>query len=490
MRIPLLGGSNEAISTNISSQEAINMYWEAPPEGESGEGAYIPVHGATLFGTATNTAAIRAMLFDPGDSLLYVVAGNKLYSVTSAGTFTERGTLSNSSGRAEIAINPPAREIVVVNGNSGLHYDISTTTATTITDVDFPDDATTIAYINGRFAVNNPSTAGVWNWSDINDGLTWNALSVATAETMLSSISKILVDKNDIWMFGDTLSEVWYNSGDPDYVFQRYDWVESGVIGATGCKFDNSVAWLRQDARGRLQVVKIGDGRLPRVISTPQLSQQWGAYSTVSDAFAWSYQIDGHEFYVLTFPTAGRSWAFDASTGKWHQRSGAFSGGSPTRDYASCFAATTWAGAPLLVGDYNATGKVWAIDDSVTTWDGANMERRVTGPTIAAQNEAKLRFSEVQVDIEEGVISSGDTGNDRQLTLYWSKDNGHTWSSGVQLDIGEAAVDGYTHRLIQRKLGYGRPWTFRIYSDTPRKLIIKGLWGRLYGEPLNGVAAQ
>lgn len=488
MRLPLLGGANAAISSNISPQECINFYWEPPPEGEAGEGAYLPVHGSTLFGTATNTGVIRAMAFDPGDSLLYVVSDDKLYSVTSGGVFTERATLTNASGRCEIAINPPARELVVVNSNSGMHYDIVTTTATTITDTSFPDESPTVAYINGRFAVASPNTAGVWNWSDLNDGLTYDALSTATAETFFSVISKIIVNRNDIWLFGEHQAEVWYNSGDPDFVFQRFELIETGcVAGATVQQFDNTVAWLRQDARGRLQAVWSSESYLPKAFSTPQLSQEWNSYATVTDAFAWTYQIDGHEFYVITFPTGNASFAYDATTGRWSQRSGAFSASEPIRDYGSCFVATTWAADPYLVGDYNSTGKIWSLDDSVTTWEGNNMERRITGPLISGANESRLRISEAQLDIEEGVINVADAGNDRQVTLYWSKDGGHTYNTGVQLDIGEAAVDGYTHRLMQRKLGQGRLWNFRVYSDTPRKLIIKGLWGRMAGERFDGV---
>jgi hypothetical protein len=117
------------------------------------------------------------------------------------------------------------------------------------------------------------------------------------------------------------------------------------------------------------------------------------------------------------------------------------------------------------------------------------MERRITGPTFHTDNEDRLRVSEVQIDVEEGVIDNADAGNDRQLTLYYSKDNGHSYSSGKQLDIGEAAVDGYNHRLMMRKLGQARHWSFRIYSDTPRKLIVKGAYGRIYGEQKSGFAA-
>jgi hypothetical protein len=33
-----------------------------------------------------------------------------------------------------------------------------------------------------------------------------------------------------------------------------------------------------------------------------------------------SYQQDGHEFYVLTFPTADKTWCYDVTTQLWHRR--------------------------------------------------------------------------------------------------------------------------------------------------------------------------
>lgn len=491
MRIPLLAGSYEGISTNVSSQEAINFYYEGPSPRESNQGAMLPVHGATLFDTLANTSVIRALLYDPGDELLYVVSGDTLYSVTSGATETSRDTLATSSGRVEMALNPPAREIVTVDGNTGYHYDIAGTTATDIGDSDFPDTATTVAYINGRFLVNDPDVAGRFAWSDLNDGTSWTATSVATAQSLESAVQKILVDKNDIYIFGTDRSEVFYNSGDPDFVFERFEHIESGIAApSTAVLYDNTVAWLRRSKRGALEAVRAGSGYQPQVFSTPQMSYKWEQYSTINDAFAYSMEIEGHNFYVITFPSADATWAYDALTKEWHQRSGAFSSGSPTREKASAHAyCGDWSGGTHILGDSGSTGKLFAVSSSVYTFDSANMERRLTGPLIAAENEARIRFSEVQVDIEEGVIQSGDSGDDRQLTLSWSVDGGHNFNSGVQLDIGEAAVDGRTHRLIQRKLGQGRLWAFRIYSDTPRKLIVKGAYGRTYGEAKTGAAA-
>ena len=485
MRIPLFGGAYEGISTNTSSQQCINYYYEHPAPGESHQGAMLPVHGSTLFDTLVNTGDIRAMLYEPKGSLLYVVSDNDLYSVTSGAIETARDVLATTSGRVEMALNPTEQAIVTVDGNTGLHYDIATTTGADITDTEFPDAATTVAHINNRFLVNDPTTVGKFWWSDLGDGTSWDSASFGVGLSLTSTIQKILVDEDRVFLFGKEQSEVWYNKGTSTQVFDKFTQFETGIAAAgSAVVYDNSIVFLASSKRGQLEVCRVGDGYVPQVISTPELSRKWEQYSTVSDAEAFAMTIDGHPFYVLSFPTGNATFAYDASVQgsgfEWAQWSGAFSNDAPIRYYGGVHAfCSGWSGGTHIVGDHAETGKLFAISETVYTWASANMERQLTGPGIAAENEDRLRFARIQIDCEEGVIDSGDTGNDRQLTVYWSKDGGHTFSSGVSLDIGEAAVDEYYHRLIRRRLGSGRNWIFRVYSDSKRKLVVKGAWGRL-----------
>jgi hypothetical protein len=288
-----------------------------------------------------------------------------------------------------------------------------------------------------------------------------------------------------IYLLGDINGELWYNSGDTA-VFTRFERIDWGIAATHTLKhFDNSIAWLARNRHGELQVVRIGSGYTPEVISSPELTRKWGLLSAISDAFAYTYQMDGHEFYVITFPTGNVTYAYDATTKMWHQRSGAFSSNTPTREKinAAVFCGD-WGGH--IAGDFNSTGKLWSLENSVYTFDSANMERRLTGPLLAAENEGYIRFSEVQIDIEEGVATGSETGNDGQLTFSYSKNGGHTYSVGNQLNLGVGGTTGYATRLMKRQLGRGRLWNFRIYTDTPRKIIVKGAYGRLYGEPKLG----
>ena len=56
------------------------------------------------------------------------------------------------------------------------------------------------------------------------------------------------------------------------------------------------------------------------MVSTPAISNAIAKYYVVSDAIGYTYQEDGHEFYVLNFPTADDTFVFDGMTQLWHKR--------------------------------------------------------------------------------------------------------------------------------------------------------------------------
>ncbi len=500
MQVPFLGSAraiasstagNGIASLNLSPQECINFFIEEVPDGEMQSAAFVPVPGATSWTTLANTSQIRGMIHYAYNGLLYVVSGDDFYEVSNTPTATDRGDMATSTGLVQMALNYATGEIVIVDGNTGKHFATTTNTFGTISDVDFPDTATCVFHLNGRFVANDPgSGGGRFAWSALNDGTTWDTTDVATCESIGSEIIAMIEDRGTMWFLGEIAGELWYQPEvETDLgIYARFEKINIGCAARMSLqKFDNSVAWLTRTQSGQFNVVRAGANYQPEVISTPEISRKLEEVSdsSVVDAYAWTYTIGGHEFYVLTVPNAFTV-AYDARTKLWHQMSGAFTNSLPTQFPVSCIAGNiTVSGVPgrLVVGDYNATGKIWYLKMNEYQWDSVNMPRRITGPLMHTPNESKLRFSEVQVDIEEGVLTGSETGDDGQLTFSYSKNGGHTYSTGNQLSLGSSR----THRLIKRKLGWGRLWNFRIYTDTPRKIIVKGAYGRVYGESLVGV---
>lgn len=478
MRIPLLGQSAEGISKDLSTQEMVNMYFEAPPAGEMNTGAAVPVHGVLLWTTIPGNPTIRAVLTERTFAVTYVVAGTTVYAVAAGGTVTSAvGTfLGSASGNTSMVYNPFSREILITPGDGeGYIYDLDANTLTQITDSDFPAGANHCAYIDGYFLVSTSANPGRFYWSNLNDGMTWDADSFATVESCSGDLAGMIVDKGKIYLWDLERGEIWYHTEDPDFIFQRFEYMEAGILSArTAKKFDNSVVWLTSTKEGILQVVRSGASYQPEILSTPALSAKWSTYENPSGVFAYTYQHQGHLFYVITWTSAvggtGATFAYDASTGLWHQRSGAFSGGEPTRDYI--IASTYNNGTNEQVfADYRANGRLYYLsNDPLWTFNGEAMPRRITGPTILMDNHARLRFSEIELDVEN---STGD------VVLSWSKDRGVAYSPGRTLDLA-------SERVITRLAGMARQWSLRVYTATTSKFVVLGAWGRTHGEDFQG----
>jgi hypothetical protein len=269
---------------------------------------------------------------------------------------------------------------------------------------------------------------------------------------------------------------VWVNTGATDFPFQRSGntFIEHGCAAAgTIAKADNTVFWLGSDDKGA-GIVWRADGYSPVRVSTHALEHAFASY-TLSDAFAFTYQQEGHIFYCLTFPTDSKTWVYDASTQAWHER--AFMNaltGDLSRWRANC---AIYFNGEHLVGDYES-GKVYALDlDTYTDDTGPILRQRRTTTTEGLQT--RLFYSSLQVDMETGVGNGNGQGADPLLMLRYSNDGGHTWSNEKTASIGK--VGEYSNRVRFTRLGAGRNRLWEISMTDPCRFAVFG--AVVEGEP-------
>lgn len=470
MKLPFLGGAYEGRSPNVSPQTCINWYYEKGKDGES----LVGTPGSTLF-VDLGVGEVRGGIQYSG--LAYFVMGNTLYEVNAAGAATSRGTLNTSSGKVSMAHNgvrtAANQQIFIADGTQRYIYDNTTSTLTGYTDY----AATTVTFIDGYFLFTIASSDRVY-FTNLYDGVTVTVTDFFTLEGNPDEAQAVISDQRELFGFGTNTLEVWYNSGDTDDTFQRFQ----GGFKQMGCvarhspqRFDNGIIWLTQNERGDTLVATLGQGYTPQFVSTPEVNYQLSKYTTVSDAFGYTYQSEGHEFYVLTFPTEKKTWVLDASTKEWHQRAHTIDGAFPNRERYNCH---VFAFGKHLVGDYT-NGKIYQLDSSVGTIDSVRIPRERTSPDITDE-EKRTRIMSFQLDMEEGTGDPNDD-TDTSIWLSYSKDGGHTWSNEVERSIGD--VGEYRHRIIWRRLGWARHWIFRVRTWSPNAVIIKGAYTRVYGEP-------
>ena len=470
MKIPFLGGAYEGRSSNVAPQSCINWYYEKGKDGE----CLVGTPGATLF-VDLGSQEVRGGIQYNG--FAYFVMGSTLYEVNAAGTATSRGTLNTSSGRVYMAHNGvrtgATQEIFIADGSRRYIYDNTTSTLTSYTDY----AATSVAFIDGYFLFTIADSDRIY-YTDLYDGATVTATNFFTLEGNPDEALTVIADQRELFGFGDETLEVWYNSGDADDTFQRFQ----GGFKQIGCaaraspaRFDNGIIWLTKNDRGDAMVAVLGEGYTPQIVSTPEINYQLSQYTTVSDAFGYTYQDEGHEFYVLTFPTEKKTWVFDASTREWHQRGHVIDGVFPNRERYNCH---VFAFGKHLMGDYD-NGKIYSLDGSIGTIESTRIPRERVSPDITDE-EKRTRIMSFQLDMQEGT-GDPNVSTDTSIWLSYSKDGGHTWTNEVERSIGDAGE--YRKRIIWRRLGWSRHWIFKVRTWSPNAVIIKGAYTRVYGEP-------
>lgn len=399
------------------------------------------------------------------DSVIYTVMGEKLYSVLSNGIVTELGTLSTSSGR--VGMDNNKTQIMIVDGPNGYIYTLATGVLAPITDPDFPG-ADTVAFLDGYFIFNVPDTDS-FMITALQDGFLINALDIKSAEAQPDKIIAVVEDHRELWAFGENTIEVFYNSGNADFPFDRIDsaFIEWGLAARWSVgRGDNTIFFLAKNQRGQGTVMAI-NGYQPQVISTPAIEFQIDQYDNISDAFGFCYQEEGHYFYELTFPSAGATWVYDRATQLWHERASRDSNGNLTRHRVDSY--TNLLGEHI-VGDYEV-GKLYKMKMDIYDEDGTPIER-IRRAQHLSQDLKRIFFNKFQVDLEAGVGLTTGQGSDPQASLRWSDDGGHTWSHEHWVSMGK--IGKYTQRAIWRRLGQSRDRIFELKITDPVKVALIG----------------
>lgn len=454
MKTPILGAFDVARSPNAADSRLINLFPEIVPQGGKEPAFLRRAPGLRLLAELGN-GPVRGLWTFGGYG--YAVSGETLYKIESDWSFTAKGTVS---GTTPVSMVDNGTQLFIAAGVNGYIYNANTDVFAQITDPDFPG-AVTVGYIDGYFVFNEPNSQKFWV-SQLLDGTSVDPLDFASAEGSPDNLVSLIVDHREVWLFGETTVEVWYDAGLPDFPLSRIQ----GAFNEIGCaaafsvaKLDNGVFWLGADARGR-GIVYRSQGYNGVRISTHAVEWQIQQYSDISDAIAYTYQQDGHSFYVLNFPSADITWVYDVATQVWHQRAG-WLNDKFTRHRGSN--QMSFAGE-IVVGDY-LSGAIYAYDLEVYTEAGAVQKWLRSWRAIPTGQNTLTRTTNhsLQLDCESGVGLDGvGQGTNPQVMLRWSDDGGHTWSNEHWASMGK--IGQTNRRVIWRRLGMTMKLRDRVYE--------------------------
>ena len=452
MQVPFAGGAYKTFSPNINAQECVNFI----PANDFGRKVLRGTPGLKLWCDTGKFAEVRGLGRLGG--FLYAIVGNAVFRIDSDRTSTEcTGTLDTSSGKISIAVNET--QLMVVDGVSG--YIVTDTTVTKITDDAFPTSPTSVTFQDGYFVITIGSSGQVYI-SDLNDGTSWDGTYYFTAEAKPDNALQVLSRRRNLVIFGEESIELWYNSG-ATVPFDRIPGTTQEVgIGASNSAvlLANTVYFLTNN----FQVAVIED-RSPLVISAPAIDYQIAQYATKSDAIGMGItNIEGHIFYILTFPTANKTWGYDVVTKEWFNLT-SYPEPFDNRWRGNCYSHFN---DKHLVGDYE-NGIIYEWDFGTYTDNSKTIRRIRTAPEVRQEGK-KLFHDELQIFFEAGVGLVTGQGSDPQTMLQWSDDGGHTWSNEYWRDIGK--IGRYENRARWTRLGASRQRNYKLEISDPVKCII------------------
>jgi hypothetical protein len=382
---------------------------------------------------------------------LYVVSGSELYYVDSDKNVTLIGDIGSPN---RIDLDSNTSHVVVVNEPKGYSWD--GTTFAEITDDDFVSRGAGDVEFLDNFLLFREPNSGRFFGADLGSASSFDALNFATAETHPDNLVAMKAQHGQLINFGSVSGELWENTGVAGFPFEL---IISGTfdIGCLNAKTvatqDNSVYWVGEDF-----TVRRLEGITPRRVSSHAV-EQFLSSCTSTSLEAFTYEQDGHFFYVLS--AIEGTFVFDVITGEWAERE-TYGIGNWTSRYHAQFAGLE------LVGD-STSNKIGSLDPLTYTDFGLTQKMEWTYQTVYAE-QRRAFHKRLEVVLETGVGATTGQGSDPKIMCQYSDDGGKTYKSLPDKSLG--ALGNREVRAVWHALGSSRQRVYRMAVSDPISITV------------------
>ncbi len=455
-----IGPSAVSQSPQQDCEKTINFYLEPGPKSGKNTASLLPSMGFLAWLTVSQVGA-RA-LYEMNGTMLGVV-GSVPYSIASTATATALGTVTQDSNQAQIVSNGAVgAQFLFGSGTNGYCY---TPASSTFTQV-LTGDCSMVGMLDGYGIALDPTTSKI-RISNINDFTTWSSTQFAQRGDAPDNWVSMVVNIPDVWLIGQQTGVVWYDAGNfpfplaprPGATF-KYGIVAPWTLKTAG----GYVMWLSRNAEGAGIVVQ-AVGYSPQRVSSYELESAIAMYArttSITDAEAVMFQYQGHTFYVLTFPSAGKSHVYDITTGVWV-------------DWGKWISANTdftiwqprvhcYAFGQHIVGD-RSTNQLSLMDGSYQTEADGSLIRRVRITPAVFNENRQIPHRRLDVLIEQGLGTQTGQGSNPKLTVSSSDDGGKTYAPERS---GSAGKVGEYQKLIRfNRFGIPRNRCYKFVMTDP-----------------------
>lgn len=320
-----------------------------------------------------------------------------------------------------------------------------------------PSDASQVAALASRVVLNDltsSTTAGRIRYSGVGNtgNETWSALGFASAEARPDAVVALRENSNELFVFGETTLQIF--TPDAQFVLVPQRAINRGCSAAHSVvRVDEEFAWLDE----RRQFV-VSDGRAMEVISDPMASV-FDAMETVDDCWGFRWEADQFDVLVWTFPTDGRTFAYQKGAGwsqwtSWSPESGHSALGFKAHHYSA-------SSNRHFVGIPRAAGGSYLAELSTSEYadQDDDIKAEVTTGFINHGTDA-VKFT----DALHLTFKRGQTSTEPQVLLSW-RDNLGAFGAPRRISLG--TTGDYVSMVTLRSLGgyRRRQWKLEFTGD-------------------------
>lgn len=472
-QINFVGPSYSLRSVNADCQRTINMYPDIDETGQGKTNVFLTgTPGLKQFIIPNNsqpTDQIRALFVDSKDNF-YIVCGYAFIQIifdAQTGLYNQQilGNLNTNTGPVSIAEN--GFQIALVDGDNYYLYIYADNTFSQYNPAGW-QGSNTVTYFSTYFVFVKRNSAQFYI-SNSYDGTVIDPSQFASKEGSPDNLVSTLAINQTLWLFGTKSIEIYYNSGAAPFPLSVMDggFIQYGCLAPFSISIiNNSPIWLGRDANGGGTIYMCNSSYQPVRISNYAVEFSIQNIDNISDAIAYSYQEDGHYFYVLNFPSGNTTWVYDITTQMWHERQYFNSLIGQAERHRSQYH-VYWKNKHI-VADYSKN-IVYEMKLDYYDDNGDAIQRIRRSPHQFGPNLERVSFREFQLDLDVGepYSISNINNNTAQISLRYSSDGGKTWSNYLQQNLWQNGE--YKKRVIWRRLGMARDRVWEVLMTDPVK---------------------
>lgn len=404
-----------------------------------------------------------------GDGLFWWDAANKLIAISNGQVFevAKNGVATNITTAALELYQPVtfadgqdtggAPWLYMANGKL-----VYTTGGNTIapSDPNTPK-ATHVAFIKGNFLANEPGT-NRFDFTDTNpatglmDNAYWSSVdNPLTCDAKGDKLLSLCAAWQELYAWGSQGLEIWQNDGVTPYSPIPGAFAEGGIEAPYSVVVaDNTVFALCVIAGARV-VVKL-QGRAPVVLSEA-IGRVLADMPDVSDAIGDLISVGGLSIYLLNFPTAKQTWAYDYKNDVWcrwgHWNSGVH---DQFIGQHSCFV-KPW-NKHLIMS--RVDGKIYELDRATFDDDGIEMvSYRRTGWINNGTYNRKI-CNQFYIKCKAGMSDVG------TLLVRFRDEGREEWGPFMEIALSPIGLRDFTAKLNRLGMYRSRQYEFRLSDNT------------------------